>query len=219
MYRITLIATGHKEHGICNSNELYKIIEQVNPDIIFEELSPPGFAAIYEGPRSDTLETKTIKLYLKKYPIAHFPVDLDGNELVDRRFKIEIVEMLELFAGSPGYNDLSIQLNNLSEQLGFSYLNNEQCRELLKSKHLLEEVILRNMNYEKLFQTYNRWLEINDLRENAMIRNIYKYSDLNKYKRALFLVGAEHRESIIDKIPKFERNNKLELDWNFNYFN
>ncbi len=219
MYRITLIATGHKENGICNSNELQKIIEQVNPDIIFEELSFPGFAAIYEGPRSDTLETNAIKLYLQKHPIAHFPVDMDGNELVDKRFKSEIEEMFKLFANSREYNNLAIQLNILSERLGFSYLNGDQCRELLKRRYFLEDTILKMTNHESLFRTYKDWLEINDKRENAMIRNIYKYSDLNKYNRALFLIGAEHRESIIDKIPKFERNNKLELDWIFNYFN
>jgi hypothetical protein len=43
MHNITLIITGHREIGICISNELYKIIERINPEIIFEELSTRDF--------------------------------------------------------------------------------------------------------------------------------------------------------------------------------
>lgn len=216
MYRITLIATAHKERGICNSNELYRIIERIAPEIIFEEISPDEFAAIYKGSRTGTLETNTIKRYLKKYPIAHFPVDLDGNELVDIRLKKDIHEMFDIFYNSYEYRYLSSQHEKWSKRLGFPYLNSDQCRELLERIHFLENAILRRVNHAKLSQTYKSWLDIHDRRENEMIKNIYSYSDLNKYNRALFLIGAEHRKSIIDKVPEFEKNNKLELSWIFN---
>jgi hypothetical protein len=38
MYNITLICTVHRENGKCNSEELYNIIEKINPEIIFEEI-------------------------------------------------------------------------------------------------------------------------------------------------------------------------------------
>jgi hypothetical protein len=38
MYNITLICSRHDELGKWNSNELYQILEKVNPDIIFEEI-------------------------------------------------------------------------------------------------------------------------------------------------------------------------------------
>jgi len=37
-------------------------------------------------------------------------------------------------------------------------------------------------------------------------------------KRALFLVGAEHRRPIMDKISRLEKDNSPELNWVFNYF-
>ncbi len=37
MYNITLICTRHSEIGECNINALYKIIERIEPDLIFEE--------------------------------------------------------------------------------------------------------------------------------------------------------------------------------------
>jgi hypothetical protein len=69
-----------------------------------------------------------------------------------------------------------------------------------------------------LYQTYKRWLSFIDIRRNEMIKNIYSYSDRNKYERALFLGGAEHRKGIIDKIPMFEENIKCQVTWNVNYF-
>ena len=125
MCTITLLATVHKERGNCNSDELYKIIEQIDPDIIFDELHPVSFAAIYEGTRADTLETKTTKLYLQKHSIAHYPVDLYVNEFFDNHFKMEIDELFDIYNYSQVYNYLSFQLDRLAEQHGYPYLNSK----------------------------------------------------------------------------------------------
>lgn len=39
MHNIHLVCTFHSETGKCNADELYKIIEVINPDVIFEELT------------------------------------------------------------------------------------------------------------------------------------------------------------------------------------
>jgi len=49
MYNITLICTSHRNAGKCNSKELYRIIETINPEIIFEELSYMDFNKTYSG--------------------------------------------------------------------------------------------------------------------------------------------------------------------------
>jgi hypothetical protein len=106
----------------------------------------------------------------------------------------------------------------MAERDGFPYLNSNQCEELLERRRLLEEEIVRTINHEQLYQKYIGWLEYNDLRENEMINSIYKYSGLQEYKMALFLVGVEHRKQVMDKLPKYEKNKKPELNWIFNYF-
>ena len=63
MYIITSITTSHNEHGNCNSNELYKIIERIAPEVIFEEVPQSKFSKVYEGLPGDSLETNTIKKY------------------------------------------------------------------------------------------------------------------------------------------------------------
>jgi hypothetical protein len=218
MCKITLIATVHKEYGSCNSKELYKLIEPIAADAIFEELSPNGFTAIYGGLGSDTLETNTIKSYIQKHPISHLPVDLEKNKLIDKNLKNDILEMFEIFRESYQYNILLAQHNILSQLVGFPYLNSNQYSELSERRIFLEKTILKKLNHEKWLLTYKRWGNIIDLRENEMLKNIYNYCDKNKYTKAVFLIGAEHKKSIMDKIVKFERQNKLKLNWDFNLF-
>ena len=219
MYNIIILATGHRESGICNSNELIKIIAQIAPDIIFEEVPPKKFDGVYKGSISDSLETKTIKRYLHKHAIDHFPVDQDINQLIENRFRRDIKELDNIIGyHSPEYNDLSDQHAIMVEQYGFPYLNSDQCEELLERRRLLEEEIVRIINHEQISQKHKGWLDYINRRENEMINNIYKYSALHKYNRALFLIGAEHRKPIMDKLPKYEKNNKPELNWIFNYF-
>ena len=216
---VTLIATGHNEQGVCNSNELYKIIERIAPEVIFEEVPPNKFAAVYEGTCEDSLETCAIKMYLKKYPILHFPVDMEIDDITKRRFREDLSKISFIFNDySSEYNYLSNQLNFLSEQMGFSYLNSDQCRELLERKHFLEDEILQSLNLEQLTEAYKAWLNFIDERRNEMIKNIYNHSTNNKYEKALFLIGAEHRRPLMDKINEFEKNNKLQLNWKFDYF-
>jgi len=47
MYNIIILFSFHMERGKCNSNELYRIIEKIQPEIIFEELPYDVFEIIY----------------------------------------------------------------------------------------------------------------------------------------------------------------------------
>ena len=70
MYNIKLLSSFHKIHGKCNSDELYKIIEEIQPEIIFEELSFDIFHLVYsDGHIPNTIEAITIKRYLQKHSI------------------------------------------------------------------------------------------------------------------------------------------------------
>ncbi len=84
---IILITTGHSENGLCNTVELFKIIEGIKPKIIFEEVSPAKFEGVYKGTRKDSLETSTIKKYLERHSIEHIPVDKDEDEISEARIK------------------------------------------------------------------------------------------------------------------------------------
>lgn len=226
MSNITLIATGHKEKGLCNSQELFKIMEQVRPDVIFEEIPPGKFEAVYAGTRQYSLEVKTIRAYLQKYPdVHHYPVDLDIDQVVEKEIRQEVNGVAFICNDySEEYNYLDRLLSLLTEKYGFPYLNNDQCSELILRKKILETQILdalKNdksqtaMDHERLDLAYKQWIAQNDERENEMLRNIYTYMESKKYTKALFLVGAAHRKPILEKIQEHKKNEKLKLDWAF----
>jgi hypothetical protein len=217
---ITLIATRHKERGQCTSIELYRIIEQIAPDVIFEEVPPGKFDAVYKGLLQDSLEINTIKRYLQRRPIAHVPVDLDIDEITGFFTKSDYNVVVNIIGRhSPEYRSLYTQRQLLAEKNGFRYLNSEDWNRLSERMDVLEQEVIKNINNEKLNQRYKDCLNEFDNRENEMIQNIYKYVANNRCVKGLFLVGVEHRRQIMDKIPEFEKNHHLKLDWNFNYFN
>ncbi len=226
MSTITLIATSHKEEGLCNSKELFKIIEQKAPDVIFEEIPPQKFEGVYAGTRHASLEVKAIKEYLQKYPgVHHYPVDLDIEQAIEKAIKQE-VEGIPLICNdySEEYHYLNGLQSMLTDKYGFRYLNSDLCSEQILRRKVLERQILdalkmdenqKAMDHERLDVAYKQWLDQNDDRENEMLRNIYSYMEQKKYDRALFLVGAAHRKPLMQKIQAYESNGEVKLNWTF----
>jgi hypothetical protein len=216
---ITLIATGHSEKGKCTSNELLKIIEQIAPDVIFEETPPDYFDRLYKNMLPDCLESKAIKMYLEKKTIAHFPVDLQRDDITEE-LAINDYGLIShiLKHHSQEYLIISRQWELLPSQYGFPYLNSEQCAHFLEYKSRLESELVAKINHEELARRYQDWLNYHHERENEMIHNIYHYYAQNAFASALFLVGVEHRKSLVSKIAAFEKNKGIHLEWKFNYF-
>lgn len=219
MCSIILIATGHRENGLCNSSELLKVIEEINPDVIFEEVPPGKFHMLYAGQLQDSLESFTIKEYLKTRSIPHIPVDLDLNESFGINFRMDVKQMDDVIEYySPQCSHLMNLHASNAARYGFPYLNSQRCNTLLEKRHQLEDMAIRNINKAELLATHNKWLEFLAVREKEMIRNIYDFSANNRYEKGLFLVGAEHRKPIMNRIPEFEKNPKQKINWIFNYF-
>ncbi|HEY6142212.1 MAG TPA: hypothetical protein VIV55_02120 [Flavobacterium sp.] len=215
MYNITLISTAHSEYGKCNSYELYKIIESINPQVIFEELPSNLLDCAYnENPHpNEPLEVKCIKKYLQNYNIKHIPVDMDLNLFLPTS---EIDNMFNSFRKYDVYNKLEIDQYILTEKYGFSYLNSKKCSELFKEKKIIEKNLISFMfNKYQLIHNYKLFHEEQEKRENAMLKNIYNYSKENEYIQAVFLIGSAHRNSVIHKITENEKNEKLQLNWTF----
>jgi hypothetical protein len=81
MSNITIIFTMHLNVGKCNSKELYDIIEEVNPEIIFEEFDISRTEdeyyknGHYKYQKECSVETTAIMHYLEKNKVTHIPVD------------------------------------------------------------------------------------------------------------------------------------------------
>jgi len=209
--KIILLSSFHKIHGKCNPDELYKIIEEIQPDVIFEELSYNGFRIVYsDGYIPRTIEAITIKKYLQKYPIMHFPVD---NYPIN---EFDLLSDAQVFLeNSNEYGELWNQKLLKLHQMGYSYINSADCIETLERINIIEETVLSEINNLKLMNEFLKERELHHNREYEMLRNIYNYSKEYPYNLALFICGVDHRKPLKKKIQEYEAIENLKLNWTF----
>jgi hypothetical protein len=169
MYDITLIGTYHKAKGICNVVELYKIIDAINPEIIFEELPPSYFNSYYIDKINSKLESDAINKYLENHQIEHIPIDYDNVPPISF-FSSDQYMHGRIERHSYTYRNL-IDANSLYvERFGFKYLNSIDCMNLYKKLDEEIEETLKIFNDTELFQIRKSWNEFNERRENEMIK-------------------------------------------------
>ena len=211
MYNITLLSSFHKILGKCNPDELYKIIEAIQPEIIFEELCFDRFNFVYSKDSiPNTIEVFTIKKYLQNYYINHFPVDTypinEANLLSDTQV---------IFDNSNEYSELwRQQLSNI-EQHGYTFINSNDCIEILDKMRIIEKTVLSETNNAKLLNEHKTEKRLHDKRENEMLDNIYNYSKQYPYRKAMFICGVAHRKPLKRKIQEYEIQENLKLNWIF----
>lgn len=228
MHNITLIGTAHTENGLCNHEALYKILEEINPNVIFDEL-PNNAASMFYGecfdvfspnnilldqhPPALPLEVKSIRKYRQNYNVEIIPVDtIVGQNPHNKEFSF----MFHTFFNCEDYEKLYNEKEVLIAQKGFPYLNSDNFLDLLKRKMIMElNIIESNLQKDRLLEIYRLFQEEQvDRREKEMLRNIYNYSKENHYSVSVFLIGAEHTRSIMSKISEYEKVSKTNLSWN-----
>ena len=215
MYNITLISTFHDELGKCNTDELHKIIESISPDVIFEELNLDLFHRFYNKNEIpyEPPEVKSVKRYLQSHSIDHIPVDILPNSDLSSK---EIDYIFNAFKKYNVYKQIEADQKLMIANDGFSFLNSKKYEELFVKKMIMEKTLIGYMlNKNQLLHIHKLFYEEQDTRENAMLREIYDYSKGNSYDKAIFMLGAGHRKSIIKKIQECETKEKLKLNWTF----
>jgi hypothetical protein len=216
MITIHLISTRHEPLGKCTSLNLLHIFREINPEIIFEEMPPSNFDIYYKEVERSNLESEAIRSYLKEKSFMHIPIDLDEtpNEEFFKKFKL-LSNKIEGLPSRSGFDYRNLMDRNsfcIGSQ-GFTYMNSQLCSDYYTAiKNTIEEA-LNELEDEKLFNIYNSWESWNNLREEKMLSNIYEFTQHNKYERAIFLLGAAHRPSIIEKITQLQDKNESEIEW------
>ena len=95
----------------------------------------------------------------------------------------------------------------LAAENGFKFLNSLESINLLEEIRVLESRILNGSDLDKIVKAAI------DAYENPMIRNIYSYCNNNHFSSAIFMCGAAHRKSIIEKIEKSKAEEQVNLTW------
>ena len=218
MYNITLIGTRHREDDFCTSNELYKIFEVISPDVIFEEMPPSYFDKYYVTKVRKNLESDAVLKYLENHNIQHIPVDSDDIPsdafFKDLEYMYNRIEKLTEINGF-NYRKFSDMSSMYIRKYGLLYANSDDSITIQNKIQDSMEKGLQVINDEKLYQTYQKWLKINEKRENEMLQNIYNYSKENTFSNAIFMIGFAHRKSIMQKITEFEDKSEIKINWTF----
>lgn len=213
MYNLTILFTHHSEVGKCCVEELHTIIESINPDVIFEELTKDLFDRIYREDHctAESLEIKSIKKYLLRHNVNHHPVDISVNPNISVS---DIEYMFGVFKKFDVYKKIEDQQKEMIAQEGFAFLNSQKNMELFEQKFITEKNLIGfTMNKDWLHRIHKLFYEEHDQRETAIIENIHKYSSQNQFNQALLLIGSGHAKSILEKIEKSKAQQNLKLNW------
>jgi hypothetical protein len=210
-----VIFTRHDSDGMCNSDELLKILWSIRPDFIFEEIGYEVYDQIYFQDRT-TLESNAIKFYLFTNDVEHIPVDTFDRPDSYRSGGNHLASVLEPYRNkSEPLKHAITQLINQSQVGGFPFLNGDQYDALMDELERAENEILAEIADDKLNQLAQSEKEVNSKRDEVMIDNIYKYAEQKEFQKAVFLIGAGHRRSIKSKLDKIEARYGVEIKWHF----
>lgn len=213
---IVLISTEHRESGNCNSDELCKIFESINPDVIFEEETDDDKYRSYYNVNNSfkSLEVQAIIKHKQKHKIRHIPVDAKPNKYLSFN---EWDYIFNTFNKYVAYKQIVKDHCTLRDKDGFAYLNSKKCIELFaKMKNIERQIIeFSAVNKNELLRIYELFHREHDYRENTMLLNIYNFTKENQYNQAVFLLGFAHRNSVEQRIKEFQKKESLELSWTF----
>jgi hypothetical protein len=206
MHHITFISTIHKEIGKCNPEELHKIIEIISPDVIFLEAIEETYSQ-YEhflfstyGQFHNKLEISAIQRFKINHDFKYVPVcDIGLSEAFNK--KIEFVSQ------NKELQKLIDNFNFLAKEIGFDFLNSIECINRQEEMRILESHIYNNAEMEKIIMA-----DI-EAYEEPMIQNILSYCKSNHFELAIFMCGAAHRRSIIEKIEKSKIDEQVKVSW------
>lgn len=217
MRKVVLLGTKHHEDGLINTNELLRILEKIAPDVVFEEIPPSFFDLYYKTKERCSLESQTIITYLGIHQIQHIPVDY--YDIPDLFFENtgKVHEIVE--RRSYTYRNLIDQNKRLAARNGFKYINSEEYEKIESDINSEITEVVKLVNNNQYTQYWNTWLNIEQIREDKMLENIYEYSSVNHYELGVFLIGAGHRKSIIKKIKNNKSSKSDLIEWTYDKYN
>ncbi len=197
MKRVSLIGTVHEELGLANVSELHALLKRIRPEIIFLEVPPEAFSDHYEVFRRSNLESKAVRQYRASHAVQLVPVDLPTPP---REFFEDCEYMCARVRDeSPEYRQLMDWDKANVVSYGFAYLNSEHCA--THWSNVNSEILgtIKRIYDSRLLAIYDSWRKTLDLREDHMTDKIRAFCRDNDFDTSAFLVGAAHRQPIIDK--------------------
>lgn len=213
MKSISLVCTVHEERGRANASELCAILERIRPEVIFLEIPPDAFDQFFKTCIRSNLESTSVRLYRENNSVELVPVDLptpDDRFFSDYKYLQESVENK-----SHDSRRLLTWHKNYVRDHGFAYLNSKHCSKMFSDIYSDELATIRTLGDQRLTKISELWSRTIGLRENEMMKNILQYCRNMSFERGAFIIGAAHRQSIIDKSHQFADDSQDNVHWDF----
>jgi len=199
MRRVSLVGTVHEEKGLANASALLAILERIKPEVLFLE-APSDASGDYLSATGKELETIAVSRYREIHLVDLVPVDLPIADaelfqfLEDNKYLFKTIERR-----SPEYCRLVDEHSRAVGEHGFAYLNSERCSTHWSNVHDATRAAIDELAYPRLTELYGRWIDFNERRETHMMKSIEDYCRKTTFSHGVLLVGAAHRQSLIDK--------------------
>jgi hypothetical protein len=182
--------------GLANVSELYAILERIQPEVIFLEVPPSAFGDFYENCSQQNLESMAVRQYRQRRQVKIVPVDLptpareffENHEQMRETIRAESAEFRQLLGSERAH----------VRTYGFFYLNSEHYSKLTADLDAEMLRTIKRLGNCRLGEIFESGKEKDDLREKKMMQNIQKYCRENTFDKGVFLVGAAHRQAIIE---------------------
>jgi hypothetical protein len=203
--------------GNCNSSQLVSILEEIGPSIIFEELTVENYDESYTKQKLITLETNAIKEYKIGNKVEHKPVDTyprtrEYDEKIEQLYlRIEKAITQEAFH----FRTILEQLESKVANKGFDFLNSSDNDQILDEIDGLKMKILEHLNNKRLFEIHSEEIEMNNNRENEILKNIYRFAQDTPFDKGVMFIGSGHRRTIIPLIEKFQEKEETKITWKY----
>ena len=207
--KITMLCSLHQDNGLCNADELIKLLEEIRPDIIFGEVTKS--AQYFYYPRS--LEGRALARWMTLR--ACRPVRVDDYEMPTnfRELADSLFDYIE--NSSEEYQTLLEQRHHLIHFNGFTCLNSPAFAELIFFLRMseIEKEAIRDAKIPDLTRALASWRQIMAGRDRAMVENIYRYCRENEFSQGVFLVGAAHRRGVGEAIQTVASSESDSIAW------
>ena len=210
---VSLVCTVHEEKGLANVSELRAILERIRPEVIFLEVPPTAFDDYFKICSRKNLESTAVRSYRESRKVEIVPVDLPTPEedfFENNQYLFERIE-----ENSHEYRRLIDLHSAYVSAYGFAYLNSEHCSKLWSDVYLEMLSTLSRMDDSRLVELYELWKKTIDHRDKEMMENVLTYCGKKAFDKGVFLVGASHRQSIIDKGREQSAVNSTKIQWDF----
>jgi hypothetical protein len=215
MKRVSLVGTVHEEMGLASASALLAILERIRPEVLFLEASSE-VSGDYLNATGKELESAAVSRYREIQHVDLVPVDLpipDAELFQFLRNNEYLFKTIE--RRSPGYRRLMEVYSQEVRENGFVYLNSERCSAHWCKVREAARAAIDELAYPSLTELYELWIGTNERREKHMIKSIDDHCTKTTFSNGVFLVGAAHRQSLIDKSREQRGTDSCTIRWDF----